>query len=240
MDLEPKTTSAPVDFSNNFSGVPNTPPILNKGHQPPLFSIGVDTSRRPTSSESNKSSGPSSTNLQDVGGAHLTVEKKGGMNRSASSPALSQFLSLVPGSKAIGKVNIQVNVSGYPVGEAKSYDDSSIVDPPVKIHSAGSAASVLTKEPLTKHVRKEMQSLYCGGAVNKYGSLFRKPGLDHKVVAPKSVGSAPAMAPLPTFQEQEESKTTDNSIGQRFKKWITTSPVKQSEREKNAIFPSSF
>lgn len=232
MDLE--ATSTGVDFSNNFSGVPNTPPVLNNNdQQQPIFSIGVNTPQRPTSAENDKPSGPSSINIQDVGGAHLTVEKKAGMTRSASSPSLSRYLSLIPGSKVIGEVDVQINVPGY---TGKSSDDGSSVDPPPKIHKAGSAVSVLTPEPVTKHIRKEMQLLYHRGEVNKYGTIFRKPGLDHKAAPPKTTG--PVQTPLPPFHE--EGGTPDKTIGQKFKKWITTTPVQQSDREQNAIFPTSF
>ncbi|XP_060078587.1 uncharacterized protein LOC132558079 [Ylistrum balloti] len=237
MNQDRTISPLPLDFSNNFSGIPTTPPVLPKKQGRPLFSIGVDTTQKSTCTETERSP---DTNLQDVGGAHLKVEKKTGINRSASSPTLSQFLNLVQESKFTSNVNLQANVSGFTADKVRSCDDSISVHPQVQIHSANSTSSLVTQEPSAKHVRKEMQSYYSRGEVNKYGSLFRKPGLDHKVSSVTRSEFVPEKTQLLSFPEEEESSTPDVSIGQRVKKWMTTSPVKQTNREKNAIFPSSF
>ncbi|XP_021361232.1 uncharacterized protein LOC110455426 [Mizuhopecten yessoensis] len=250
MDIKQETSPPSIDFSNNFNGVPNTPPVsAGNVEERPLFSIGVDPPQEPAVVDTKGSSAPFITNLKDVGGAHLTVEKKAGMNRSASSPSLSEFFSFVPGSKAISNVNIQVNVPRFSTDKSKGHDEGSSVDPEVKLPRQGisgtlitqepPAKMLMTQEPPVKHIRKEMQTLYSKGEVNKFGSLFRKPGTDHKVLSVKKTESTPPEAPLTPFKE-EIIQTPQVSLVQRVNQWITTSPVKHTDREINAFSPTSF
>lgn len=250
-----RALSPSLDFSNEFSGLPTTPLLHHKESpehlcgqkkESSLLSIGMENKHYEL-----RGSLIPGKKLEDFGGANGNVlvagnSGVGGMKKVSSSPSLSHYFGWIPGKNA-ENVDTQTAVPSC-IAPVKNHEQ---IESGFEENTEGQESSLLKTKSLPatpssspKILRKTMENYISSGQeVNKYGGMFRKPGHHHKF---GSMGAG--IRPFDKVQEdtiyeaKEASLKTpgpQKSLTTRLQEWATTT-MKPSEKEMNALAPTSF